>query len=416
MRTSRWMAVLLFLVAASPASARVWTDRLGQQVEAEFVSCDGQVARFQVDTGEIRRCKLNELIEADRALVAELALKAAFSQSAQVLMVATATPAAEASAEPAKPVEIRTAAKAGDPCQPCAPAAGTYECTVMVPTMVTEMRTVNVCEWREEQRTQNYTVCKMVPETRQVTYEYTEPSYEQRTRDYTYTVMKPVTSTQERRYTVMVPHQEARTGTRRECHMVPVELTRTVCEDHGSFQEVVRQAGGGCGNRCGGCGGCGNGCGSPCGGCGGCAPREIVCRVWVPKIEKRDVKYTVMRPQTREVSYEYNVTVCKPEERVKQVQVCNYVPEQQTRTVAYQVCVPVKKTGTRNVTDYKRVEEQKTRTYTVRVPHTVQKEVPVQVCRMVEKKVVRPIPNCNPCGSYSGYRGCGGCGGCGGCR
>jgi hypothetical protein len=58
--------------------------------------------------------------------------------------------------------------------------------------------------------------------------------------------------------------------------MVPVEMTRTVCEDHGSWQQVVRQFGCDC--------------------CGSC---EQVCNTWVPKVEKRDVKYTVMRPRAQ---------------------------------------------------------------------------------------------------------------------
>ena len=219
----------------------------------------------------------------------------------------------------------------------------------------------------------------MVPETHQVTYEYTVPSYETRTREFVYSTFKPVLSTREREYTVMVPHSEKRQGTRHECQMVPVEMTRIVCEDHGGWQQTVQHSGCDC--------------------CGGC---DRVCNTWVPKLERREVKYTVLRPQPRDVPYEYDVTICKPEKRTETVQVCNYVAEPQKRSVPYTVCVPVKKTGTREVTSYRRVEEQKTHTYTVRVPYTVEKQVPVQVCRMVAKKVTMPAPSCAPGRCWSG--------------
>jgi hypothetical protein len=101
----------------------------------------------------------------------------------------------------------------------------------------------------------------------------------------------------------------------------------------------------------------------------------------------------------REVPCEYNVTVCVPEKRSETVEVCNYVAEQAKRSVPYTVCVPLTKTGTREVTSYRRVEEQKTHIYTVRLPYPVEKQVPVQVCRMVAKKVRLPVTCCGraPC-------------------
>src|SRR5688572_11722507 len=52
----------------------------------------------------------------------------------------------------------------------CAPAMQTR--TVMVPTYVTEMRTITATEYRQEQRQRNYTVTKRVPvnEQREVNY------------------------------------------------------------------------------------------------------------------------------------------------------------------------------------------------------------------------------------------------------
>jgi hypothetical protein len=256
---------------------------------------------------------------------------------------------------------------------------------MMVPETTTVMRTVTVCEMRYEQRQSTYMACRMVPETRQVTYNYPVPTYETRTREFVYTAFKPVMSSHQRDYTVMVPHTEKRQGVRHECQMVPVEMTRTVCEDHGSWQQIVRNL------SCGGCAGC-----------GGCGPCSVTCSVWVPQIEQRQVKYSVLRPQFREVPYEYDVVVCRPEKRSETVQVRNFVPEQQKRMVPYTVCVPVTKTATRDVTCYKMVQEPRTRTITVCVPHMVQKQVPVQVCRMVAKRVTLQAPICGPAGCSNG--------------
>ena len=53
------------------------------------------------------------------------------------------------------------------------------------------------------------------------------------------------------------------------------------------------------------------------------------------------------------------------------------------------------------------VTEQHTGTRTIQVPHTVQKQVTVQGCKMVPKKITCQVP-VNNC-----YNGCNtGCGGC----
>jgi hypothetical protein len=159
--------------------------------------------------------------------------------------------------------------------------------------------------------------------------------------------------------------------------MVAVQQTRTVCEDQGSWQEVPQ---------------------TYTSGCGDCA-QTYTCmrRCWVPKPVTREVAYTVMRPKMEEVPYTYTVTVCRPETRTKDVQVCHFVAEQQTRQVQYRVCVPQQMTGTREVTTCRMVPEQKTATYTVQVPETVQREVSVQVCRMVPKTITCRVPVYSDC-------------------
>jgi hypothetical protein len=91
------------------------------------------------------------------------------------------------------------------------------------------------------------------------------------------------------------------------------------------------------------------------------------------------------------------VTLCRPETRTQNYQVCNYVQEQRVRQVQYQVCVPQQRTGTREVTTCRVVPEQQTATRTIQVPYTVQKQVPYQVCRMVPKTVTCQVPVMVPC-------------------
>ena len=177
-------------------------------------------------------------------------------------------------------------------CWSCPPPCVRYECvekTVMVPHTEFEERTITCVEYRPEQREKTVTVYRQVPVTKQVTKTCTIMVPEKRVRQEEFTVCKPVWETATRNYTVMVPHQVERSGTRRVCKYETVTETRTVCEDQGCFQ---------------------------CDGCG--------CKVWVPKIVKREVPVQVCRPTYVDEPYTYVETVCKPEQRSCDVKVCRY--------------------------------------------------------------------------------------------
>lgn len=278
----------------------------------------------------------------------------------------------------------------------CAPASPTVcaptghyenqvvERTIMVPQQVMETRTVTVTECRPEQRQRTYQVRKRVPYQETRTEEYTVMVQKTEMRTVTQTVCRPVVKQVERSYTVMVPHQETRQGVRNIAQCVPVQSTRTVCVDEGAWQ--VRSYLVPCAPArpvCGGCGGCGS--------C--CQPQyvERQCRVWVPNIVRKEVPCTVMRYQTVQQPYEYNVTVCRPETRTQMVNVTEMVREQVTREVPVTVCVPEKRTRSYVVNLCRDVVEDKTDTYTVMVPHQVQKQVQVPVCRMVPQTVQQTV-------------------------
>ena len=353
------------------------------------------------------------------------------------------------------------AARCTAPC--CAPPSceshiSYIQKTVMVPQWVTETRQVMSTQYRYETRQRVVTRYRCVPETRPVTQTYTVSVPQQRTRNVSYTVQVPVVRQVERQYTVrvpvyrnvqqtytvsvpvyrtvqqqytvMVPEQVRRQGVRTVCKMVPTTTTRTICRDQGHWatQQIevpCRQTG------CGGLLGrrdCGH-----CGGCHPCGCTTVLCkRVWVPNVVQEQVPVTVMRPQMVQQPYEYVSTVCRPQQRTRQVRVCEYQPQQRTRTVRvceyrterrsttvpvchyetqqrtrqvqYTVCVPQQRTRTYNVTTYRQVPEQVTQNYRVCVPVQVPRTVQVPVCRMVPKTVTVPVgcPTCNYCGGGGG--------------
>jgi len=266
---------------------------------------------------------------------------------------------------------------------PCQPAFKMVERTVMVPQMVTENRTVQVIECQAEHRQHKYTAYRNVVETRDVQCEIVVPRMETRMQEVEQTVYRPVMATETRQCTVMVPVTETRQATRKVCRMVPVVETRTVCEDQGCWQSVVQTYKVGCGD-----------CAQTC-----CRS----CNVWVPKIVSRQVQTTVMKPKVEEVAYTYNVTVCKPEVRTTNVQVCTMVRETVKKQVAVPFCVQEKKVVTRQVVTCRPVAEERVCDVVVQVPHTVERQVAVQVCKMVPKTVTCKVPvdNCQSCAPAS---------------
>jgi hypothetical protein len=342
-----------------------------------------------------------------------------------------------------------TCCAAAAPCDsccssPCAAAKTAYqevEKTVMVPTIVTEMRKIAVTKFRDEQRTRDITVLKNVPEvkTREISKTTMIPEVRTRKIDYTeckavttqkqvnYTVKVPQTLTKtirwmvkqpirterEETYTVNVPTFEQRTGTRQVCKFVPVTKTKTITEDQGHWEtQVVPQT------LTADKSSDGDSQPAPC--CGDKAPAEqTACtalkRVWVPNMVTRDLEITCQEKTFEDQQYTYNVTVYKPEtrtrkvfdldfvleERTRDVQVTKCLPETRTKTVnivryinepktreeQYTVMIPQVKTATQEYTVIKQVPETRTQSYTVKVPYTEQQEVPTKVCRLVAKTI-----------------------------
>lgn len=273
--------------------------------------------------------------------------------------------------------------------------------TVYVPTMVKERRLVTVTECHVEQRQRQVMVRRCVPETSAVREVYTVMVPEVRQRAEQFTVCRPVWREVERDITVQIPVEERRQGVRHVCRQVKVQEMRSVTRDHGQWEEVMCQAdchAPGCATSCGrpvrrwGRGGDVCNCQWSGGYDGGCG-KPITAhahRVWKPNLVTEQVPVTVWRNEMVEEPFEYVATVWRPEVRRQTVKVCETVKEQQVRDVQYTVCVPQQRERVRNVTRYRTVLEPRVETYKVLVPHTVQKEVEVTVCRMTPQQIICP--------------------------
>src|SRR5438876_9473090 len=95
-----------------------------------------------------------------------------------------------------------------------------------------------------------------------------------------------------------------------------------------------------------------------------------------------------MQPQSREI--QCTVMVAKPQTMTRTVTA--YEMQPQTREIQCTVMVPKTMSGTRTVTTYKMEAYPETVNYTVCVPQQVQKEIQVQVCRMVPKTIQVCVP------------------------
>lgn len=287
------------------------------------------------------------------------------------------------------------------PCEAAAPAM--VEKTIMVPTTELVTRKIHVTEYTTETRERTVTVNKRVPKTETVTCNYTVMVPKTETKTVTYNVCKPVVTEMEQEYSVCVPHTETRNATRTVCKRVPVTKKRTVTVDEGHWEDAPAKECAPAGDCCqqvscdSGCGRrrCRRACASPCEVSDSCGPG----RVWVPNLVQKEISYTCYTTVKEEQPYSFKVTVYKRENRTRTVKKCSYVNEKKTREVSYTRCVPEQRTKSREVTRYECVPTEKTVTYKVCVPHQVEKEVQVRVCKLVPKTVMVPACSDDSCGS-----------------
>jgi len=286
-------------------------------------------------------------------------------------------------------------------CDQCAPAPPKMvECTILVPEMSCETRTVMVPEYRMEQRQKKIIIPHLIP--RQVTVErpYTVLHPKLVTKTVQCMVRRPVYANVTERYTVCVPHCVTQTGTRKVCKLVAATKTRKLVVDEGHWEDAPAAAcdsAGDCASpvdccrpRCRLFRRCSTGCGTATCGGDGCG------RVWVSNPVEKEVSYTCQEQVWVDEPYTCQVTVLKPEVRTRTVCRCTWVFEPHTKQVTQTVCVPEVKTKKCQVTRFDYAPEEKIVCCTVCVPHYVPKQIQVQVCKMVPKRVQVPAPCSTP--------------------
>lgn len=148
-----------------------------------------------------------------------------------VAVASSATLPVAVAGETNRPLVLASAAR---PCPGCRP----IETTVMVPQVVYETRKVRTVRYRPEVRQQKVVVCRMVPETRELTSTCTVMVPEVRTRTITTMTARPVTRMVTRSCVMSIPHAgahgcvackpEVRTYTYPVCDVQFVPVSRQV--------------------------------------------------------------------------------------------------------------------------------------------------------------------------------------------
>ena len=254
---------------------------------------------------------------------------------------------------------------------PAAPAcqAPPAECTVWVPQIVFENRTITVARYRHETRERMVLVSRDVPVIKNIEEEYTVMVPQTRTRTIEDTINHPQFHDIVLRKTNMTPQIEARQSTRTVCKLVSFQEEKTVydlvnqCDQSTNTAPPTSQTvaipadptnPGGCAT-----------CGQPA--CSTCK------QVTVP----RKITTTCTKPVNEQETVQYPVTRLQPSAQLQNVSYYEFQPEYVTHEEQYTVQVPEKRVRTRQVSEMRTVTEQKPEKYTVLIPYHEKVQVPV---------------------------------------
>jgi len=270
------------------------------------------------------------------------------------------------------------AASHGSPC----PTYKTVKKTIYVPQVTYVDKTIHVTCYRPEVRERKVTVPRHIYETKHVEQTCTVMQPKHTTRTVRYTTSRPIYKDVEITQTVMVPKHVKRTCMRTVCRPYQDEVTHTICEDHGHWEtRTVPAPHRGCGcHQC-------------------CKP--VTCKVWVPKIVKREVTRPVTRYRYEQVPYEYTDVCYEPEQRKRMVRRCVDVEyRQHTREVPCVTYEPKVVTRKVPMVSYRCEYREVVQKCTVMVPYQQEKVIQVPVCKMVPKTIRCQVPTAAGCWSY----------------
>jgi hypothetical protein len=247
-------------------------------------------------------------------------------------------------------------AVAGEHCGIC---GGSGRCVKKVPVQVTEMRTVTETCYREEQQVKTIQVPCTIQVEKQVPYEYTAWVRVKKDDPQEIEIKTPKFRWVSQKYTINVPGKDTVTKVHKRTEMVPVTKTCTVTEDQGHWE--IKQVA------------------SPT--CMGCLCKEK--KVWCPNPVTVTKEQIVMEPVTIEEPYECEVDICVPIEKERKVKEFFTKVEKKTITNPYTTLEPRKRTKMVTAFVPETVYEEKTEVCTVKVPYTIEKQVPCTVTKMV---------------------------------
>ncbi|MDM4018768.1 hypothetical protein [Roseiconus lacunae] len=246
-------------------------------------------------------------------------------------------------------------------CDDCAKCNGTGSCTKVVQVPCTVMKTVTETCYREEQRIETVLVPKTITVEKQVPYEYNALVCVEKVDEQVIEVKTPKFRWVDQEYEMMVSAKDTVTKMRKRTECVPVTETKTCVEDQGCWKiEMVASET-----------------------CGGCKCTEK--KVWCPNPVEVTKEVTVMKEVCVEEPYTCEVDIMVPIKKTRKVK--EYFTKTETKTIKhpYKSMEYRKKTKmvTASIPECVQVEEQ--RTVTVKVPYTVEKQVPCTVMKTVEQ-------------------------------
>ncbi|OYP36855.1 hypothetical protein CGZ80_07350 [Rhodopirellula sp. MGV] len=224
------------------------------------------------------------------------------------------------------------------------------------------MKTVTETCYRDEERVETVLVSKTITVEKEVPYEYNALVCVEKVDEQVIEVKTPKFRWVEQEYEIMVPAKDTVTKIRKRTECVPVTVQKTCVEDQGCWKtELVATAT-----------------------CGGCKCTEK--KVWCPNLVEVTKEVTEMQEVCVEEPYTCEVCITVPIKKTRKVK--EYFTKTETKTIKHPYKTMEYRKKTKMVTacipECVEVEEQ--RTVTVKVPYTVERQVPCTVMQTVEKR------------------------------
>ena len=246
-------------------------------------------------------------------------------------------------------------------CDDCNKCKGTGVCTKTVQVPCKVMKTVTETCYREEQRTETILVPKTITVEKEVPYEYSVLVSVEKVDEQEIEIKTPKFRWVDQEYTIMVPGKDTVTKVRKRTECVPVTETKTCVEDQGHWeiQMVATET------------------------CGGCKCTEK--KVWCPNPVEITKEVTVMKEVCVEEPYTCEVCIQVPIKKTRKAKEYFTKTEKKTIKHPYKTAEYRKKTKMVIACIPETVNVEETRTCTVKVPYTVEKQVECTVMKTVQQ-------------------------------